>query len=200
MRRVCGRFAALGILVSPLAASAQTTSVDEILVVVAEVLKERAKRVATNAVMRKLEDTLCGGAELDLQPFLPGAQGRLAADAGGVTPANRAALAAATEQAAPKDIRLRLGGTAECRKDDNRCSADEVFVRTCRLTGEMSLSDPYFIKTLSRDAVEFIVRVAGRNLDGTQFQARFAVSASRCAFEARLAVRTSRRPRRNYSR
>ena len=194
--------ASVALVLAPAFAAAQTATVDQVLAAVAEVVRDRAKQVASRAIASGLTNSLCSGT-VTLPPYRPPvAQGR-------ITPATRTvsmtAVSTATDvpdaPAQPSSatpLILYLGGKQQCRDaylgseaqqakasalPSNpvvpapgtiaaACDADDVFIRTCRLAKrfDVPLTDAYFLKSLSRDTVEFLMRVAARNLSATVYK------------------------------
>lgn len=185
-------------LLAPALAAAQTASVDQVLAAIAEVVRDRAKAVASRTVASQLTKNLCEGT---VTLPLDGVQTRTRpAPASGATlfTGNEAPEAPAPENEART---LHLGGKEACRSTYlaptgekkrspksgaggaaaappavpativSRCDADDVFVQTCRVAKrlEVPLTDAYFLKSLSRDAVELLMRVGGRGLTAVQY-------------------------------
>ncbi len=125
----------------PVRARAQAATVDQVLGAVAEVVRDRAKRIATRTIARNVRDRLCRGTvKLSLAPD-------------------------------PGERELRLGGEG-CWKGES-CTPDDVFVRSCRLvTGplDLPLTDAYYLKSLSRDTIDFLMRIVARRLDARQYR------------------------------
>jgi hypothetical protein len=196
--RTFPRVAAAVALLAPALGAAQTATVDQVLAAIAEVVRDRAKAVASRTVAAQLTKNLCEGT-VGLPLDGPEPRSRAA-------PGSGAMLFAGTEvpeaPAPASEARtLYLGGKPECRsaylspekpkKRDAKpdaggaaappakapativsgCDADDVFVRTCRVAKrlEVPLTDAYFLKTLSRDVVEFLMRVGGRGLTALQY-------------------------------
>jgi hypothetical protein len=134
-------------LAMPRVAHAQisTADVDQVLAALAQVVKDRATRIASRALREKVVSKLCGSKwEDDGQPL--------------------AALGVRGEV-------LRLGGTKGCRLNHGSCDANDVFVASCRdaLKQNLELNDPHFLKDLGVDAVGFSVRLAASNLSSAEY-------------------------------
>lgn len=153
---------------------AQTAAVDQVLAALAEVVRDRAKQVATRTIAENLSKSLCNG-KITLPPEGPKAGTTLAA--GEETTAD--VPFAPDQPTTTTPLTLYLGGKDVCRDSYLKavpkpgakgaayaCDADDVFLRTCRLTKrlEVPLTDAYFLKSLSRDTVEFLMRIGARNL------------------------------------
>lgn len=186
--------AVVAILLAPSLALAQTASVDQVLAAVAEVVRDRARQVASQAIARNLAENLCTG-EVKLPPYLAGQRegeaspAALNLRAGGAEPTGLPDAQGQPSLDSP--LVLHLGGDAACRASYlpaksaaaapqvaagktkiAPCDADDVFVRTCRaaLRLDVPLTDPYLLKSLSRDTVEFLMRVAARNLSAPIYE------------------------------
>jgi len=129
---------------------AQASSVDQVLGAIAEAIRDRAEQVASQSVANKLKSNLCSGT-LDVPLDAGKGEGKLT---------------------------LRLGGSDDCKAtyllpqpgqqpQKGVCTPDDVFVRTCRAAVRMEapLNDPYLLKSLSQDTVDFLMRVSARALD-----------------------------------
>jgi hypothetical protein len=198
-------FLAIVALLAPTLALGQAATVDQVLAAVAEVVRDRAKQVATRAIARNLAENLCSG-EVRLPPYRPRVQ------EGRASPAMRTFTV--STGAGPSDVPrsagepsfesplvLTLGGKRPCRRTylrevvdadpghgeagraapsvepelattADRCDADDVFIRTCRAAKrlEVPLTDPYLLKSLSRDTIDFLMRVAARNLSAPVYE------------------------------
>ncbi|XXF81305.1 hypothetical protein P2318_16560 [Myxococcaceae bacterium GXIMD 01537] len=137
----------------PMSAKAEETasaSVDQVLAALAEVVKERAEQVAARTIVRKLEDKVCSGTlELKRKVSRPGA----------AKPDYEVYLS------------LSLGGSPACKEDAKACTSDDVFASACRLIEQdaMTLTDPHFLKTLSREAVSLLIRSSAGHLSREQY-------------------------------
>lgn len=133
--------------------SATVSSVDQVLGALAEVVKDRAKTVATEAIIDRLTSELCGDEE-EIKNN-PEEIKKIILDNEGI----------------PQTF--YLGGTQGCRNGTEKCNSDNLFVKACRIIKNepnMLLTDPYFLKTLSRDTVGFAVRLSAYKLDHKQFE------------------------------
>ena len=197
--RTFPRVAAAVALLAPALAAAQTATVDPVLAALAEVVRDRAKAVASRTVAAQLSKNLCTGTVgLPLDGVEP--QSRAAPGSGAMLLAGNEVPEAPAPASAVRT--LHLGGKDACRETYlrpeapkkrgarpdaggaaappagapatrvSRCDADDVFVRTCRVAKrlEVPLTDAFFLKTLSRDVVEFLMRVGGRGLDAVQYE------------------------------
>lgn len=181
------RVAAAVLLLAPPLALAQAATVDQVLAAIGSVVRDRAKQVASRTLATNLTKHLCEGTVT--LPFDPPDAPSLAAPAAGAalsTNAAAAPAASAGDGSAPSGLTLFLGGDEACRATylpgaggararsaaatpgtpGTACGPDDVFIRTCRLAKRLDvpLTDAYFLKSLSRDAVEFLMRVGGREL------------------------------------
>lgn len=130
-----------------------TSSVDQVLGALAEVVKDRAKEVATEAIKERLTSELCGDEEKIKND--PEKIKKIILDNEGI----------------PQTF--YLGGTQDCRNGTEECNSDNLFVKTCRIIKNepnLQLTDPYFLKTLSRDTVGFAVRLSAYKLNNKQFE------------------------------
>lgn len=145
---------AVSLVMVPNVAFAQASSVDQVLGAIAEVIRDRAKQVASQTVANKLKSNLCSGT-LDVP--------RKAEEGGG-------------------KLTLNLGGSDDCKstyllpepgQEPKKavCTPDDVFVRTCRaaIRMETPLNDPYLLKSLSLDTVDFLMRVSARSLNKDKY-------------------------------
>jgi hypothetical protein len=153
------------------AARAQTATVDQVLTAIAEVVRDRAKRVASRALARRVSQQLCTGS-VDLKTLRAERSGSSAPIPLSPPTPGRESESVATAPTPAITPTLALGGGPECRASRDKCTADDVFVRSCALLRvlEVPLTDAYFLKTLSRDAVEFAVRLGGANLDRDEYR------------------------------
>lgn len=151
MRRIRGSlFVAIFLVLIPAYTSAGTdavSSVDQVLGALAEVVKDRAKEVATSAILDNLTSELCSGKTITVS----------------FTPSSRSG---------DSKRALYLGDYQGCRQN-NSCSSDVLFVKTCQLMNSetnLQLTDPYLLKTLSRDTVGFSIRLSTIKLNAEQFK------------------------------
>jgi hypothetical protein len=153
--------------------AAQTATVDQVLAALAEVVRDRAKQVASVAIAARIQKQLCKGT-VTVQPHRSGpqttcqkeearSQRKLTVDA--VVPPKG-------QPTCDDPLTVYLGGRDECRNDGSACNADDVFVGTCRLATkqELPLSDPYLLKSLSQDALDFLLRISASGLSQQQFR------------------------------
>lgn len=147
---------------APARAAAQAATVDQVLVALGGVVRDRAKQVATEALAAQLKSQICTHRPITVNPY-PRESPEVARRAGN-----------AAEE--PRPIQLWLGGSKACAIDatgaTSACTSDDVFVRSCRLaeTGRAPLTDAYFLKLLSRDTIAFLLRVTSSNLDAEQYR------------------------------
>lgn len=138
------------------AAEVSSVQVDQVLSALAEVIKDRAKRVASNTVVRKLSGQLCSH------------------EAWTLNPATRTLLQEKdqTPQTPPGALTLWLGGRKSCSAGEVECDSDDVFVRSCALLqGEhLQLTDPHLLKTLSQETVAFAVRLSAHRMSSKQYE------------------------------
>lgn len=144
----------LSIALLPAGAGAQqkAATVDQVLTALAEVVKERAELVATRTIVRKLKDKVCSGT-LDLKQKKPTAEGK--------------------DPQYDVYRTLYLGGTDKCKKDGGlACNSDDVFADSCRLIEQdaMTLTDPAFLKTLTREVVSLLIRVAAGRMERDSYE------------------------------
>lgn len=127
-------------------ARAGSVSPDDAITLVAEVVADRARLVAAETLALRLRKQLCSHTPLVLPPT--------------------GATAAATTT-------ITLGGTKACVDDRTSCNADDVFAETCRLAegDELPFTDPSFLKTVTRDTVELLLRVSARELSREEYEA-----------------------------
>lgn len=176
--RLDARSACLAILAValPARAAAQAATVDQVLAALAEVVKDRARQVAAEAIAAQIKTQICTHGAIPVKPVelrVPGTA-RFAA-----VPAPNPAMAArpagpTSAAAAANPIRLWLGGSDACVRGGHvapACTPDDVFVRSCQLLekGEAPLTDPYYLKTLSRDTVDFLLRLSAGNLSAKDY-------------------------------
>jgi hypothetical protein len=118
---------------------------EQVLAALAAVVKDRAKRVAAYTVAHELKEQICTG--------------------------NGLAIASPGD---PKKtlLTLRPGGSRNCRASRAACKADDVYVSTCQLAGDSSdsLTDPHFLKTLTQETVELVVRVSAADLPEERYR------------------------------
>lgn len=117
------------------AAPVSAASVDQILSALAEVVKDRAKVVATETLQRNVVSEVCSGT-LELK--------RKDDEAGVLT--------------------LYMGGSDACKKaPSSACTVDDQFVDSCKLleTLKAPITDPTLLKRFTRDALRFGFRIAG---------------------------------------
>ncbi len=122
---------------------AQAANVDQVLAALGQVVESRAKRVASDTIEAQIETQLCSGT-------LPIAN-----------------------QGSSAEVTLNLGGDKDCVKDARACDADDVFAKSCRLLEKdgLDLTDPYFLKSLSKDTVRFGFRIAAHRMSAKDFEA-----------------------------
>lgn len=176
---------AVGATLIPGEAAAQAATVDQVLAALAEVVKDRAKQVAAETIAVQIKKQICThkpirvksvevhGAGLSQVAAVP-APNPVAAETGKAPPASPAP--------APSRVELWLGGTPACADPlvpvgdpgKPRCTADDVFVRSCRVLekGEAPLTDAYYLKSLSRDTVDFLLRLSASSLNAEQYAAQ----------------------------
>jgi hypothetical protein len=121
-------------------ADSSTLSTDQLLSTLASVISDRAKSVAAHAIQRRLSAQLCGKS--------------LVLDPGG---------------GFPKET-ITLGGSADCKKNEHGCDANDQFVGACRLIAgndAIPLQDAAFLRALSEDTITFAVRLAAVRADKT---------------------------------
>jgi hypothetical protein len=165
----------------PSYALAQAATVDQVLAALAEVVKDRAKQVATRTIADNLKRSLCEGT-VTLPPYRPPEAGTPATRTSSTSAeATRSDLPFAPEQpTSTTQLTLYLGGKEPCRSSYWKatprpsatdpaypaCDADDVFLRTCRLANRLDvpLTDSYLLKSLSRDTIDLLMRIGGRNL------------------------------------
>lgn len=131
---------------SVIADALSVAAVDQVLAATAEVVKDRAKAVAARTVAARLQSELCGGKEIKI-----------------------------VIDKEKKMVRtLYLGGCEKCRDSKyKKCNSDDLFVKTCRLFQAdpgHPLTDPYLLKTLSRDTIGFAIRLSAYELDALEFE------------------------------
>jgi hypothetical protein len=134
--------------------------VDDILASVAEVLKDRAKRAAARAIQHNIVDNLCSEKPRVIEI---------------------------------RKARLLVGGSPACFADPSNqeeCTADDVFVHSCRLLRKnaLSLADPHFLKTLGGDAVKFVFRVAGSSFSASLYSEYGLDKLAQTAFDLAAAI------------
>jgi hypothetical protein len=158
------------LLAVPAFAAAQAATVDQVLAALAEVLRDRAKQVASAAIAEQLRKQLCHGT-VTVRPHRSGSDltCRVAEAASQGHPT--AAAIANGQPTCDGALTLYLGGRDGCRDATGACRPDDVFVRSCRLAAsqDLPLSDPYYLKSLSRDALDFLLRVSASGLSEEQF-------------------------------
>jgi hypothetical protein len=141
-------------LLLPAATLAQTPAgVDRVLSALAEVIQDRAKRVAGNTVARQLKDKVCSQKLTLNRKSKPALELRV----GGADCLSRTIM----------DDWV-TGPTTTQRW----CNSDDVLVQTCRLAGESAsdLTDPYFLKSLTGDVIALLVRVSATHLDVGEYE------------------------------
>lgn len=176
--RIWGRCAvAVGLtvaLATPGVAAGGVATVDQVLAALAEVVRDRAKQVAAHTIAKKVKERICTGT-VRLKPYRRASGAQEVTPAPGSNPNPKPASAAFEEPRhdQPTEARpliLYLGGREDCAKK-RTCDADDVFVRSCQLMGEFDvpLSDPYYLKSLSRDGLDFLMRISASNLSQAQY-------------------------------
>lgn len=157
--------AALALVLLPPLARAQTQTVDQVLAAVTQVVQDRAKHIAARVIQQRMGRQLCSG-----KIELPRAQPQ----DGSVPPLE---LWLGGREACREGYLLAPDASSAARRDPNTgvvalCKPNDVFVRTCRAIRrlELPLSDPFLLKSLSRDTLEFLIRVAARDLDEGPYQ------------------------------
>lgn len=165
---------------------AQTAAVDQVLGAIAEVVKDRAKEVAARSVADRLKGELCGKT-ITLTPARPDQSGTASSPAslgqpvGASSPSAWADVAADSKgfaeptSAAPLTLKLGNIGCLKPRSATDpspTCTADDLFLRFCTaaVTFDAPLTDTYLLKSLSRDTVDFLIRIAARNLSAESFR------------------------------
>ena len=149
LKKICAVVTAVLIMLPALclADTATMSSVDQVLGALAEVVKDRAKEVATRTIMNSLVSKLCSSATVTIPIY------------------------SLEKQELIENRRLYLGHSEECNTDPHACS-DVLFQQTCRihdLDPDVQLTDPYFLKTLSRDTIGFSIRLSAFKLKSAEF-------------------------------
>lgn len=144
----------LGLIFSPVRINAEvnagngTATVDQILGALGAVVKDRAKQVASEMVLEQIKDAICRGDKLTL----------------------KVKVETKSEKKEETKTELYLGGRClpdtQCKKRYEPNSND-VFFETCRLLTRHNskLTDPYLLKTLSRETIQFGLRIAVKEMD-----------------------------------
>lgn len=180
--RVSSLLLAACVTLIPQTSLAQAATVDQVLAALAEVVKDRAKQVAAEAIAAQIKKQICTHQAIRVKRAELRATGvsQLAAAPPPNPVADAAGQARKAPVPAPPEVALWLGGSPRCAgpptppaaraPDDapekSRCTADDVFVRSCQLleSGQAPLSDPYYLKSLSRDTVDFLLRLSASSL------------------------------------
>jgi hypothetical protein len=142
-------------------ASAQVgrEDLDKILGALAEVITTRAKEVAADTLRDQVANDLCVGA--------------------------RTITVRTPRKTSKTLLALRFGGDAACAEDDTHCTADDVFVESCRLLkmDEIGVTDPHLLKTIGRETISFAIRVGAHQVSAERYDKLGFPALGRYVFE-----------------
>ena len=138
------------------AAQVSDATVDQVLATLAEVVKDRAKRVASEAIKEQLVSGLCNGHILRV--------GAATLKLGGSrdNPGDKANRNCQRDKA-----------NNNCQSNKACCTSDDIFAESCRLIrndNTVVLTDTHFLKLLGNEATAFAIRLAAAELNANEFE------------------------------
>jgi hypothetical protein len=124
-------------------AQVRPEDLDRILGALAEVIKDRAKEVAADTLRTQLKGDLCAGEKTLVLKNPPGAK-----------------------------LVLQFKGSPKCAEGTDPCTADDVFVASCRLLDmdDIDVTDPQLLRTVGQDTVSFALRIGVSSLNAAEYK------------------------------